>query len=290
MTAELHPTSEVSSSDAVMTLNDAAEQLNVHYMTAYRYVRTGRLAATKHKGQWWVEPAELRALETAGTAKATTNTRAGGTSFETYSERLRRRLIAADESGSWAIINDALTSGATPADVHTNVIAPAMEWVGIEWESGRITIAQEHQASSTLIRLLGRMTSMFRHPGRRRATAIIGSVAGEAHTIPTVMLSDLLSDAGYQVIDLGANTPSESFIEVAAAIDGPALIGLCITNEAACTALVDTIDDLRRSMPDVGLFIGGRAVHAVPDDVPVDGRATAGADAVRLFDEFLAEA
>jgi len=52
-------------SATAVTLNDAAEQLGVHYMTAYRYVRTGRLEATKRKGQWWVEPAELEAIANA---------------------------------------------------------------------------------------------------------------------------------------------------------------------------------------------------------------------------------
>jgi excisionase family DNA binding protein len=35
-----------------ITLTEAAELLGVHYMTAYKYVRTGRLAATKVGGGW----------------------------------------------------------------------------------------------------------------------------------------------------------------------------------------------------------------------------------------------
>jgi excisionase family DNA binding protein len=40
--------------DRQITLREAAKRLNVHYMTAYRYVRTGRLTAHREGGQYQV--------------------------------------------------------------------------------------------------------------------------------------------------------------------------------------------------------------------------------------------
>ncbi len=37
----------MADSSTTMTLNEAAEHLGVHYMTAYRYVRLGKLAAAQ---------------------------------------------------------------------------------------------------------------------------------------------------------------------------------------------------------------------------------------------------
>ena len=42
-----------------MTLQEAADALGVHYMTAYRYVRLGLLHAEKIGGSWRVETADL---------------------------------------------------------------------------------------------------------------------------------------------------------------------------------------------------------------------------------------
>ena len=42
-----------------LTLQEAADLLGVHYMTAYRYVRTGRLAATRINGKWVVARSSL---------------------------------------------------------------------------------------------------------------------------------------------------------------------------------------------------------------------------------------
>ena len=45
--------------DARISLQEAADALGVHYMTAYRYVRTGRLPAVKDGAEWRVDPADL---------------------------------------------------------------------------------------------------------------------------------------------------------------------------------------------------------------------------------------
>ena len=45
-----------------ITLQEAADRLGVHYMTAYRYVRTGRLPAQRSGSQWLVDPKDLGAV------------------------------------------------------------------------------------------------------------------------------------------------------------------------------------------------------------------------------------
>ena len=52
-----------------MTLQEAAERLGVHYMTAYRYVRTGKLPAEKAGVHWMVDPADVDRLRTAPTSR-----------------------------------------------------------------------------------------------------------------------------------------------------------------------------------------------------------------------------
>ena len=42
-----------------LTLQQAADKLGVHYMTVYRYVRTGKLPATRVGGGWQVDPDDL---------------------------------------------------------------------------------------------------------------------------------------------------------------------------------------------------------------------------------------
>lgn len=271
-----------------VTLQDAAEQLGVHYMTAYRYVRTGRLAAHKRAGKWWIDPSDLMALTAQPATSPGQGSRSGKPNLESYITRLQQRLVVGDDAGAWLVINEALASGASAPDVHNGVISPAMVRIGEAWAAGELTIAAEHRASSTLTRVLGRMASLFRHPGRRKCTVVLGSVAGDSHTLPTAVLADLLCDAGYEVIDMGANTPASSFLEVAVGIDGPVIIGLCCSIEEAQDSLTETAGVIRAALPDVAVFVGGRAAATIADDLPVDGHAATGQGAVELFDAYLA--
>ena len=49
-----------------MTLQEAADRLGVHYMTAYRYVRLGKLPATKVGATWVVALQDLEPLVANG--------------------------------------------------------------------------------------------------------------------------------------------------------------------------------------------------------------------------------
>ncbi|MEY2765605.1 MAG: Helix-turn-helix domain, partial [Actinomycetota bacterium] len=44
-----------------VTLHEAARRLRVHYMTVYRYVRSGRLPARQEDGEWKVLVSDIQA-------------------------------------------------------------------------------------------------------------------------------------------------------------------------------------------------------------------------------------
>ena len=46
----------------MLSINDAAERLGLHYMTVYKYVRSGKLAGSKRDGSWHVSLADLNSL------------------------------------------------------------------------------------------------------------------------------------------------------------------------------------------------------------------------------------
>ena len=87
-----------------ITLQEAADRLNVHYMTAYRYIHTGRLPARQEGMRWTVAVSDLDALQQGGRRKR-------GAARSATQAQLMDRLVAGDEPGSWAVINAALTSG-----------------------------------------------------------------------------------------------------------------------------------------------------------------------------------
>ena len=190
-----------------ITLQEAADRLGVHYMTAYRYVRTGRLPARREGVQWMVDPAELARMR-----PPERTTRGHGTVRSEGPAKLAARMVAGDEAGAWSVVEAALASGVDPADVYLDLLVPALEVVGEGWAAGELTVADEHRATAIALRLVGRLGPRFARRGRKRGTVVVGAPAGEQHGIPSAILADLLRGVGFEVLDMGANTPAASFV------------------------------------------------------------------------------
>ena len=181
--------------DDDITLQQAADALGVHYMTAYRYVRHGQLEARKVDGEWRVSPAALTAFR-AGTESGSRRPRAGrGVRSAPWAERMEARLVAGDATGAWGVVEAAMAAGATPDRVYTEVISPALVSIGDRWAAGDLDIASEHRATAVVQRLIGRLGPQFGRRGRTRGVVVVGAPAGETHALVVSMLADpLLGD------------------------------------------------------------------------------------------------
>src|ERR1700691_111663 len=89
-----------------LNLKQAAAALDVHYMTAYRYVRTGRLPARRVGTGWVVGHDDLAAFVTERGQPASTMGQAGPGAD--WRERLRGTLVVGDETAAWRILEQAL--------------------------------------------------------------------------------------------------------------------------------------------------------------------------------------
>jgi excisionase family DNA binding protein len=260
-----------------LSLHEVADELGVHYMTAYRYVRIGMLPARKEGRTWKVSRADLEAMlaepESAGAGDGTP-----------WPERLSRRLIAGDEAGAWKVIEAALVGGTSPGDVLEEIITPAMHRIGALWEDGMIGLDEEHIASALCIRLIGRLGSRFARRGLSRGTVVMGTTEHELHGIPSALASDVLRLAGFDVVDLGPKLPASDFSRAAKRVPQVVAVGVSATAPGQDDELAETVRALRSAV-DVPIFLGGRAVrsqdHAV--ELGADGWAATASELVDLI-------
>jgi len=239
-----------------LTLAQAADELGVHYMTVYRYVRTGRLPATRVGGTWEVARADL-ALVRRGAAGVRRGTAAGA---RVSRAGLERRLVAGDEAGAWGLIEAALASDMTPESVLLELVAPAMRAIGEGWADGALSIADEHRASGVAIRLISRLGARFARRGVKRGTVVLAAPAGELHAAPVAIAANLLRWKSFEVVELGADTPAEALAETVAAEPDTVAVALACTTDAADRSARLAITALRRSTPEVPVLLGGAAI------------------------------
>lgn len=260
-----------------LTLHEAATRLGVHYMTAYRYVRLGKLPAVKVEGEW-------RVREDAFDEFATKPVPAKGRAD--WDRRLRKRLLAGDENGAWTVVEGALASGMEPADIYVKMLAPAMKRVGDEWESGELSVADEHRASAIALRIIGRLGPKFAKRGRSRGQVLLAAAPGERHSLPLSMLGDIIRSAGYEVVDLGADVPAGDLAETAKKMDR--LVAVCIsaTNHAGDAGVRSAVD-AAKGATDAPVFVGGASIigpeHATR--LGADGWAEDALGALTLLEE-----
>ena len=241
----------------LVSIRQAADTLGVHYMTAYRYVRTGRLPAERAGSEWRIDRADLRRFREPSAAPPGRPSRPAR---DTTRARLEARLLAADEPGAWAVVESALAAGATPAVVHLELLGPVLADLGDRWATGDLTIADEHRATTVAHRVVGRLGSHFVRPGRRRGTVLVGAVEDEYHSLPGAMLADLLRAAGFAAVDLGANTPPHTFVEEAHVTPQLVAVGLGAFIAERRPAVAATVAELRRAGVTVPILVGGRGI------------------------------
>jgi MerR family transcriptional regulator, light-induced transcriptional regulator len=242
-----------------VTLHEAAEMLGVHYMTAYRYVRLGLLAASKSGGVWQVEVADLAEFKAGGPSSP--QPARGSQRRAPWADRLEARLIAGDAHGAWGVIEAAMTAGVGLERVYGEVLSPALAQIGARWERNELDISVEHRASGIAMRIIGRLGPRFIGRGRTRGAVVLGSPAGERHSLPLAMLADLIRLQRWDVSDLGADVPTHSFVHAAIATPDLAAVGVSVTVSESLEAAAITCAALRVALPDLMVVVGGAAIR-----------------------------
>jgi excisionase family DNA binding protein len=239
---------------ASLTLHEVAAELGVHYMTVYRYVRLGYLDAHKDGGTWQVD---RRALDDF---KQPVQTAGHGGHGAAWDNRMVQRLLAADQTGAWKVVEAAQASGKDLRALYEDLLIPAMHTIGDRWESGAVTVAEEHAASQLMVRIISRLSSQITRRGVSKGTLVVGTSAIELHVLPLMIAADLIRLEGFDVLDLGCNLPADSFAEIVAKQQRLIAVGVSATSLDQVGDIRETIEALRDSI-DVPIFLGGSAIN-----------------------------
>jgi excisionase family DNA binding protein len=244
--------------DHELTVQQAAAILGVHYMTAYRYIRTGRLPAKRVGGQWRIPASSLNTIE--ATAQAGRHKTGTHINRRPYVRQLSKCLTDGDEVASWTITQEALARAVSLENLYLEVLTPTMQHVGDEWAAGRVSVAEEHQATALMYRLIGRLGPGFIRRGPTRGLIVLGAPTGDHHALPTALLADPLRGRRLGVADLGAHTPARSFAETVTTHDRLIGVGIVASAPVDDPVIAETITAIRTASA-TPILLGGHAIR-----------------------------
>ncbi|NNN03394.1 MAG: helix-turn-helix domain-containing protein [Acidimicrobiaceae bacterium] len=263
-------------------LKQVAALLDVHYMTAYRYVRSRQLAARQIGTTWIISAEDLaafqrhRALRVVAPEVPTTRT---------WRERIRPALESGDEVEGWRILESALNSGLAPLECYLDILVGAV--TDSSDSSRKEPLVAEYLAISTASRLVARLGARLRRPGRSRGTVIFGAPAGEYHSFPIAVVADLVRLHGFTCVELGPNVPPRVFAQSLEGVHRVVAIGIGMTMSTHLPVLLETVAVVREADPSIPIVLGGQATLDDSADFPIAGTfwAPDGRSALELFNE-----
>ncbi|HEX5659721.1 MAG TPA: cobalamin-dependent protein [Polyangiales bacterium] len=156
-----------------------------------------------------------------------------------------------------------VSAGVSPAELELRMILPAQREVGRLWQENRITVAQEHLATSISQLVMSHLYTRLPRPVPNGRRVLVACVEGELHDLGARMGADFLEMAGFDVRFLGADVANDALVASVRA-DPPDLLGLSATMPFHWPALERAVAEVRTVAPLLPIIVGGAFVDQTP--------------------------
>jgi uroporphyrinogen decarboxylase len=141
-------------------------------------------------------------------------------------ENYNAAVLDTDRARALQIVADALKQGVTPEDIVFKVVIPGMDMMVKALSEGFDTnLAQHFMTSQIAADVTEKMLALFKTPPQSFGTVVIGTAAGDLHTLGKRIVIGCLKAQMIDVTDLGVNVPAEKFVDEAVA-RGAQVIGI----------------------------------------------------------------
>ncbi|MBN2658475.1 MAG: cobalamin-dependent protein [Spirochaetales bacterium] len=183
-------------------------------------------------------------------------------------------LIAGSQRALFTKTDSYFNEGGDLIGFYRDMLTPAMYQIGVLWENGRISVAEEHLASSIATRILATHYSRVELPDLQpnAPKILVCASTNEYHEIGAWMIANLFEEQGWDVNYLGANTPVKD-VETLLGKFKPALLGLSVTMAFNLDKALELIQRIRANeeTQDIKIMLGGNLFINYPELVDYTG-------------------
>ncbi|MCD4653922.1 cobalamin-dependent protein [bacterium] len=189
--------------------------------------------------------------------------------------KVKKAVLAGDKEGI-VILVDELLGSSSPGDILANQLVPAIEEVGRKYSSGEIYLPQLIMAGETMRAAVDHIRPLLSKgsDGALHGTpVVIGTVNGDVHDIGKNIVSIVLENHGFKVIDLGKNVDAQSFVDAVKENYAP-VVALSALMTTTMPAMEETVIALHRECVGVKVMVGGAVVtRSFSQRIGADGYA-----------------
>ncbi len=174
-------------------------------------------------------------------------------------ERLAMAIIEGSKEGLAEDLDEALT-GRSPLEIINGPLMAGMDEVGRQFNANQLIVAEVLQSAESMKFAVAHLEPhMDRVDSATRGKVVLATVKGDVHDIGKNLVEIIISNNGYQVINLGIKVPPQELIE-AYREHSPDIIGLSGLLVKSAQMMVETVRDFRQAGVSTPVLVGGAAL------------------------------
>jgi methanogenic corrinoid protein MtbC1 len=169
-------------------------------------------------------------------------------------------ILGGKRQAALNIIDEALREGHSHVDIYVDVFSESLHRVGELWEMNKISVAQEHIATSITQYAIATIYPRLVPAAVHRGNMVVTGVSGELHQIGANLVADSMEANGWTVRFLGTNLPHSSVLSTVEEISADVL---CISTTilANLPSVVELVRAVRSKLGERAprIILGGAA-------------------------------
>ncbi len=174
-------------------------------------------------------------------------------------QRLAQCVIEGSKEGLIDDLNEALQKR-TPLEIINGPLMDGMSEVGRLFGANQLIVAEVLQSAEVMKAAVAHLEPfMEKKDGATKGKMILATVKGDVHDIGKNLVDIILSNNGFEIVNLGIKVPPQDLI---AAVEKhqPDMIGLSGLLVKSAQQMVTTADDLRAAGVKLPILVGGAAL------------------------------
>jgi 5-methyltetrahydrofolate--homocysteine methyltransferase len=182
-------------------------------------------------------------------------------SHMTLAERLGNYVVEGTKEGLIPDLEKALDAYPTPLDIINGPLMDGMKEVGRLFNDNQLIVAEVLQ-SAEVMKAAVSFLEPYMEKGSQTSTkgkVILATVKGDVHDIGKNLVDIILSNNGYEVIDLGIKVTSTDLVK-AILKEKPDMVGLSGLLVKSAQQMVLTAQDMKQAGISVPVLVGGAAL------------------------------
>ncbi|MEE8445684.1 MAG: dihydropteroate synthase, partial [Alphaproteobacteria bacterium] len=174
-------------------------------------------------------------------------------------ERLARRIVDGDRNGLADDLDEAMEVH-TPLHIVNQILLGGMKEVGELFGAGKMQLPFVLQSAETMKAAVAHLEPhMDRAGGASRGTVVLATVKGDVHDIGKNLVDIILSNNGYEVVNLGIKQPIANIM--AAAREHKAdIVGMSGLLVKSTVVMRENLEEMTREKIDLPVMLGGAAL------------------------------